>query len=124
MGQMDLSQSFAYFRRELLEHILSSQAAESNGGSLTRVGQIVEAGRKICIANETASGGSGKIRDSNRVMPSVRLINKGENKGMAHARRKEGTFRAPITRVFVQQNRSGKAPDTFRPSAGKGVSVV
>src|ERR1700688_1818845 len=57
-------------------------------------------------------------------MTPVRLVNKGENKGMTQARRKEGVFRAPITRIFVQQNRSGEAPNTFRSSTGKGVSVV
>src|ERR1700692_4533567 len=57
-------------------------------------------------------------------MAPIRLIDKGENKGMAQARGKEGAFRAPITRIFVQQNRSGEAPNTFRSSTGKGVSVV
>src|SRR5258708_15426893 len=57
-------------------------------------------------------------------MAPVRLIDKGENKGVAQARRKEGAFRAPITRIFVQQNRSGETANTFRSSTGKGVSVV
>src|SRR5579859_1297451 len=56
-------------------------------------------------------------------MPPVRPIDKGESKGMAQARRKEGAFRAPITRVFVQQHRSGESPDTLRSTAGKRVSV-
>src|ERR1700730_9717681 len=57
-------------------------------------------------------------------MAPVRLINKSENKGMTQARRKEGAFRALITRIFVQQNRSGETPNTFRSSTGKGISVV
>ena len=61
MGQMYLFQELAEFRRKFLQNILSSQAAEGDSGSLTRVGQVIEAGRKVCIANETAGGGSGKV---------------------------------------------------------------
>jgi hypothetical protein len=57
-------------------------------------------------------------------MATIRLIDKGENKGMAQARGKEGAFSAPIPGIFVQQNRSGEAPNTFRSSTGEGVSVV
>ena len=61
MGQMYFFQELAYFWRKFLQNILSSQAAEGDGGSLTRVGQVIEAGRKVCITNETAGGGSGKV---------------------------------------------------------------
>src|SRR6202790_1866476 len=57
-------------------------------------------------------------------MAPVRSIYKGEDKGMAQACRKEGTFRAPITRIFVQQNGSGKTPNAFGSGTGKAVSVV
>src|ERR1700726_3269247 len=43
---------------------------------------------------------------------------------MAKARRKESAFRAPITRIFVQQHGSGETPNTFCSSTGKGVSVI
>ena len=49
---------------------------------------------------------------------------RGEDKRMAQARRKEGTFRAPVPKIFVQQNGSGETPNAFSSSPGKTVSVV
>src|ERR1700730_5662359 len=57
-------------------------------------------------------------------MASVSSINQGEDEGMAKARRKEVTFRAPITRVFVQQNGSGETRNAFGSGTGKAVSVA
>ena len=42
-------------------HFLSSHAAEGDGGSLTRMGQVIEAGWKVCIANKTVSCGAGEV---------------------------------------------------------------
>jgi len=56
-------------------------------------------------------------------MASVRSIDEGEGKGMAQARRKEAAFRAPITRIFVQQNRGGETPNAFGSGTDKTVSV-
>ena len=61
MGHMYFFQELAQFRRKFLQNILSSQAAEGDGGSLTRVGQVIEAGRKICVADETAGCGAGEV---------------------------------------------------------------
>jgi hypothetical protein len=61
MGQMYLSQDLAQLWRKFLQKILSRQAAEGDRGSLTRVSQVIEAGRKVCIPNETAGGGAGKV---------------------------------------------------------------
>src|SRR5580692_9888736 len=57
-------------------------------------------------------------------MTSVGPIDEGEDKGMAQACRKEGAFRASITRIFVKQNGSGETPDAFSSSTGKTVSIV
>ena len=88
------------------------------------MGQVIESGRKVGVANKTAGCGAGKVGDGNCAMVSVRSIDKGEDKGMAQARRKEGAFRAPITGIFVEQNGSGETSDAFSSSPGETVSVV
>src|SRR5277367_3379032 len=57
-------------------------------------------------------------------MAPVCSIDKGEDKGMAQACRKEGAFSAPVTRILVQQNGSGETPNAFSSGTGKAVSVV
>ena len=61
MGQMYLFQEFAYFRGKFLQNILSSHPTEGDSGSLTRMGQVIEAGRKICVANKTVRCGAGEV---------------------------------------------------------------
>lgn len=61
MGQMYLLQELAQFRRKLLHHILNGNATEGDGGSLARMGQVIEAGRKVRVANKAAGCGSGKV---------------------------------------------------------------
>jgi hypothetical protein len=43
------------------------------------MGQVIEAGRKVGIANKTAGGGAGEVGDGNRAMVPVRSIDKGED---------------------------------------------
>jgi len=61
MGQMYLFKELAYFRGKLLQNILSSHATEGDGGSLAGMGQVIEAGGKVCVANKTAGCGACKV---------------------------------------------------------------
>lgn len=61
MGQMYLFEELAYFRGKLLQNILSGDAAEGDGGSLSGMGQVVEAGGKVCVANKTAGCGASEV---------------------------------------------------------------
>jgi len=61
MGQMYLLQELSDLRGEFLQNILSGYATESDGRSLTRMGQVIEASWEVRIANKTASCGAGKV---------------------------------------------------------------
>src|ERR1700732_4410011 len=87
------------------------------------MGQVVEAGWKVRVANKPARGGAGEVGDGDCGTSSVRSVDEGEDKGMTQACRKECASRGPITRIFVEKSGSGEAPKAFGSGTGKAVSV-
>ena len=61
MWQMDLHEGMAYLRGEFLQNILSRNATEGDGGSLTCVSQVIEAGWKIGVTDKAVGCGAGKV---------------------------------------------------------------
>ncbi len=123
MGHMYLHQEVADLRGELGRDILNCHPAEKDRGSLASMGQVIESGGKIGIADEAASCCAGEIRHRNCGMATVRPIHESKGDRMTQTRWKEGALGAVITRIFVPQDRGRKTRDACSAGTGEAVSV-
>ncbi len=123
MGQMDLHQKAAELRGKFSSDILSCSPAEENGRPLTRVGQVIEASGKVCIAYKTASCGAGEIRHGDCGTAPVRPIHEGKGNGVTQTLGKEGALGTVIAGILVQQDRSRKARDAVSAVTSKAISI-
>lgn len=123
MRQMYLLYEVADLRGKFSSDILSRYPAEENSRPLTRMGQVIEAGGKIGIANKASGRGAGEIRHGNRGMAPVRPIDECEGDGVAQTCGDEGALGAVITGILLQQNGGRKTRDAFSAGTSEAVSV-
>src|SRR5262249_42381247 len=63
-----------YLGRKLLEQVSGGQQRKTKGRSLTRVGEVVKARRKISVPNEPGGGRPRKVRQSGHGVSAVGAI--------------------------------------------------
>lgn len=85
MRQVDLHEGTAYLWRELLKNILCRDAPEGDGGSLTCVSQVIEAGWEVGVPYKAVRCGAGKVCEGNGGMASIGSIDKGVEQCMTQA---------------------------------------
>src|SRR5260370_14593857 len=85
---------------------------------------VVEAGRKICVPNESRGCRTHKVREGGHRTPGIGSIDEGERQRVKASRKHVVARRWDIARVFVSNDSGCKACCLKRYTLCDGVAVV
>jgi hypothetical protein len=109
---------------KLAEQVSGCGESKPKRGSLSRMSDIVKAGRKLGIAHESAGGGSYEVRYCRHRMSGVRAIHEGKADGVDAPCENAAVAGRDVARIFARDHTRRKSRSLKADPLGDRISIV